>query len=135
MWLDEIKTRFVRDRIRETPWDGRQHAYDLHLIEKLLSGESLGWAFHMAGGPTRLYAANPAEAECIRLELKEGRYVDRETFHRNKVTFAATWRARRQAQEERAAADEAARRRQRDEDRLNGLRMERDAWLLLGGQA
>ena len=56
MWLDEIKTRFVRDRIREVSWNQREYVYDLHLIEELLSGARMGWAFHVSGTPKRLYA-------------------------------------------------------------------------------
>ena len=135
MWLDEIKTHFVQDRIRETTWEQREYAYDLHLIEALMSGTRLGWAFHISGSPTRLYTAHPAEAECIRLELKEGRYVDRETFHLKRMDFAADWEARRRADAEKAVADEQAKQRLQDEQRLADLRREREAWLLLGGQA
>ncbi len=134
MWLDEIKTRFVRDRVREVSWKERQYIYDLRLIERIFSGPALGFAFGMSGAPKRLHAAYPAESECIRLEIREGRYVDPDSFHENRAAFTADWAAERQAQAERAASDEAARQRRRDEDRLAELRQERDTWLVLGGR-
>ena len=134
MWLDEIKTRFVRDRIRESSWGQRGYAYDLHLIEELLSGARMGWAFHVSGAPKRLLSTNAAEAESIRRELKEGRYIDPETFHRGQARLAAEWDARRHAQaEEKAKAQEIESR--LEEDRREAeLQKEREAWLLLGGQ-
>lgn len=134
MWLDEIKTRFVRDRIRETSWSQREYIYDLHLTEELLSGAQLGSAFHMSGRPKRLFAAYPAEAECIRVEIQEGHYVDPETFHQKKRDLAAGWEARRRAEEEKRAAEGAAKQRQRDEERLADLRTEREAWVRVDGR-
>lgn len=134
MWLDEIETRFLRDRIGEISWERREYVYDLHLIEELLSGARMGWAFHMSGRPKRLFTTYPAEAECIRLAIEEGHYVAPERFHQKRKDLAADWEARRRAQEEKNACDEAAKQRQRDEGRLAELRGEREVWVLLGGQ-
>lgn len=133
MWLDEIQTQFVRDRMQETPFADRGYIHDLYLIEQLHSGRRLGFAFHMGGGPQKLYARYPAEAECIRMEFQDGRYVDPLRFTAEHRHLADAWgvrekshaRARRQKVARERAAEVA--------DYAAMVQQERDAWRRMGG--
>lgn len=133
MWIEDIQTQFVRDRVQETSFADRRYIYDLYLIEQLQSGRSFGMAFHLGGGDQKLYTRYPAESESIRLEIQEGYYVDPRRFTIEHRQLTDAWIAREKAQvaarrhaavRERAAhqAEEATR-----------VQLERDAWQQMGG--
>lgn len=135
MWIDEIQTQFVRDRLRETSFTDRTYVEDLHRIEQLQSGRQFGRVFHMNHGPEKLYVRYPAEAECIRLELKEGQYVAPARFDAEYRRLAAAWHAREKAQA-------GALQQQRDTEiavqqaeAVATLQRARAEWLRMGGQA
>ncbi len=93
--LDPPRTVFVRDRVEEVGWDGRDYIYDLLRLERYLDEGVHSMAAIDLGGLKSLY---PAEARCIHEELKEGR-----------VTPASEWAARKE------------RAQKREEDRLAAM--------------
>lgn len=133
MWIEDIQTQFVRDRVKETAFADREYVHDLYLIEQLQRGHSLGWAFHMSGGAKRLFARYPAEAEGIRLELAEGQYVDPTQFNGDYRRLAAAWTARekakavaRQGTADRAMAEQQVK-------QAATLQREREVWQQMAG--
>lgn len=129
----DIKSRFVRDRLKETSWEKRGYVHDLIRIEFLTIHGGLGWAAGMAGLPQKLYATYTAEAECIFRELREGRYVDSTTFHTGRETLVGEWTDRQAAKRdaERERRLEAAK--ISHEVELRRREAEREQWLRLGG--
>jgi hypothetical protein len=133
MWLEDIQTQFVRDRVQETSFEDRTYVYDLYLIESLQRGRGLGWAFHASGRPRQLYACYPAEAECIRLEITEGRYIDPARFTAERLRFAAAWRAREKAYANAQEREEAALEVRRQAEEEAQAKQERKVWQQMGG--
>lgn len=133
MWLEDIQTQFVRDRVQETSFDDRDYIYDLYLIEKLLSGKSLGWAFHVGRGAQKLYVRYPAEAECIRLEIAERQYVDSARFAAEHRQLAEVWTAREQVKTDaqQDALERATATHQAEQTAM--LQRECDLWHEMGG--
>lgn len=132
-WLDDIRTQFVRDRVKETSFDDREYIHDLYLIEKLQSGRSLGLAFHMSGGVQKLYGRYPAEAECIRLEMKEGRYIDAAGFTAGRLQWRQVWEDRNEAERVAREQDEARKTALKQAELAAAVQQERDVWLEMGG--
>ena len=99
--LDPPRTVFVRDRVAEVGWDGRDYIYDLLRLERYIDEGVHSMAAIDLGGLKSLY---PAEARCIHEELKDGR-----------VTPASEWAARKQ------------RAQKREEDRLAAMLAEEEA--------
>ncbi len=133
MWLEEIQTQFVRDRMQETSFVRRGYINDLYLIEQLQSGRNLGMAFHMGRGAQKLYTRYPAEAECIRLEIREGQYVDPARFTAEHRQLADAWVVRQRA---RAAAERRVDARERAADAIEHattVQQERNVWRQMGG--
>ena len=79
--LEAVRTRFVRDRIAETPWSARAHIGDLAFAERVILAEGPhGFAAAIAwNGLERQY---PVEVAAIRDELTRGNYMPPEAFHR-----------------------------------------------------
>lgn len=119
--LKEIRTRFVRDRLREMSFKDRNRFAELVHFEDLavarIAGERLGWAGGSFYGQFR--QAQPVEAECIERELREGIYTPPEEYRR-------LLREHRRAVRREAAEAAAARRR--------SLEDERKAWIEAGGR-
>lgn len=133
MWLKEIQTQFVRDRLQETSFAQREYIHDLYLIDQLQRGRNLGVASHMLGKPRRLYTRYPAEAECIRLEIHEGHYVDSSHFTREHDQLAEAWNAQQKLKVD-TRRQEAARKRALDAvEHATRFQQERDAWQQMGG--
>ena len=69
-----IKTQFVRDRMKETKWEDRQYIGALMTLEERVEqgmlGKSPGWAAAMLQG--RRAAEYPVEYACIEREMTEG---------------------------------------------------------------
>lgn len=76
---DEIKTQFVKDRLRETRWYRRRYIDDLMRLERLIAkSPRTGWAGAIVyQGLGERY---PVEKACIWAEIKEGNYVPPEGF-------------------------------------------------------
>ena len=75
----EIKTQFIKDRMKETSWEDRGYISDLVSIERTM----------LSGGPKSSIAAQmhhlqkskyPIEAECIAKEIEDGIYISPEEF-------------------------------------------------------
>lgn len=99
----EIKTQFVRDRLKETSWLYRGYIHDLQWMEKVVAnGGPSGYAGAMCY--RGLKAKHPVEHECIRLEINEGVYTCGREFRRMLVEHIKKERARskRQARIEKA---------------------------------
>jgi hypothetical protein len=86
MWspmLEPPKTQFVRDRIAEVGDEGRGYIYDLLRLERLATDPSWGLGGgYQFGTLQRVY---PVEQEAIWAELREGRYMDPDTFRRRQA--------------------------------------------------
>lgn len=72
--LSDIKTQFVRDRLKETKWADRSYIGILmHLegsVELSIRGQSPGWAGGMMYAKMRV--DYPVEYKCIKREMTEG---------------------------------------------------------------
>lgn len=106
--LGHIRTRFVRDRLRETSFANRAWIADLLAWEATAAdGGPVGWAGHVGYGQTR--RAHPVECACILRELRTGEYTPPTTYRDLlRAKAEADERQRMQAkreQEERTAAE------------------------------
>ncbi len=109
--LDHIRTRFVRDRLRETSFSDRAWIAELLSWEATAAdGGPVGWASHVGYGQTR--HAHPVECECILRELRTGEYTPPSAYRDLLRTKAeADEQERREAErkrEERCAAERLA---------------------------
>lgn len=114
--LQPPRTRFVQDRARELAWEERAYLYDLLRLEALLEPSEGSGSF--GGGLERgtLTQRHPVEAQAIRLELREGRYIDSETWQRMQVEYA-------EAQAREAAARRAAAAAKEEQERVFWMRV------------
>ncbi|HHV54958.1 MAG TPA: hypothetical protein GXX55_05895 [Firmicutes bacterium] len=80
MYLKEIKTKFVLDRLKETSWVNRKYIKDLQFLEYLISGGRN--CFAGAIGYSALSSEYPIESECIRKEIQEGIYTPPPEFRK-----------------------------------------------------
>lgn len=119
MWGLGIKTRFVRDRLRETRWEDREYIGKLMSIERVILNPKVrqGWLQAMAYAGLR--AEFPVEYEAIEAELQRGVYTTPDEF-----------RKRLAARHARMMQDE---RNERDRQESEEAR-EREEWLKAGGR-
>ena len=88
----------------------------------------------MSGEKGRLYAAYPAEAECILLELNEGQYVSPDESRAERARLAAGFAKRLRAEDDaRQREEEDEQRAWQAEERVRE-RNERQAWGRLNGK-
>lgn len=119
--LTSVKTQFVRDRIRETPWHARAYIGDLLHVEDILASDGPhGWAGHVVWH--RMRASYPVEIEAIRQELTAGVLTSSEEFHQQSQAHEEAESQRQRTAVQRAAAQEAL-----------DLRYARKAWERAGG--
>jgi hypothetical protein len=117
-----VRTRFVRDRIAEVPWNARAYIGDLVFIEQILITQgphsmAAGMAWH------RLQAFYPIEVTAIRKELERGVYMPPEMFAlRDRYHAEAEARRREQARVDVVRAHARA------------IAHTRDLWRQLGGR-
>ncbi|MDI7248316.1 MAG: hypothetical protein QME92_12775 [Bacillota bacterium] len=113
------RTKFTRDRLRETRWEDRGYIAHLVSIEDVILDPKKrnGWASAIMYATLR--NQYPIEWECIELELKNGIYVNPDEFRRR----VAARRGRRLQEEE------ADRRREEEQEKR-----QREVWLKLGGK-
>lgn len=79
--LAQVKTQFVRDRIRETPWNARAYIGDLlHIEQMITNGGPHGFAGHVVWHYMNI--AYGVEIEAIRQELTTGVLTSSDEFHR-----------------------------------------------------
>jgi len=77
--LNEAKTQFIRDRLKETAFDERQYIYQLMWLERIIfRGGPTQWAEGMAY--FKMNKDYPLEAEAIKRELQEGELTTTEEF-------------------------------------------------------
>ena len=135
MWIEEIQTQFVRDRLQETSFNDRQYVQDLHMIEQLQQGHQFGWAYHMSRGAEKLFTRYPAEAECIRLELTEDQYIDTARFETDYRQLMIAWTHREKNRDlaRQQARDREMSRQQAETEARN--QREQELWMQRGGLA
>ena len=116
-WKD-IRTQFIKDRMKETSWEARGYVSDLASIEQTI----------LSGGPKSSIAAQmhhsrrskyPIEAECIAKEIEDGTYVSPEEFHQREARRRHENAIIEQYEERKKKAREEA---------------DRRLWLALGGK-
>ncbi|MEA4882437.1 MAG: hypothetical protein VB144_02035 [Clostridia bacterium] len=84
---DDIKTRFVRDRLAETAWEDRMYIGKLMVIESFVErGGPHAWAEAMVHHS--LKEQFPLEIECISKEIREGIMTTAEQFNEMKLKAA-----------------------------------------------
>jgi hypothetical protein len=116
----EIKSQFVRDRMKETSWKDHRYIGWLMALERIIArGGPKGFSDGMYYGKLRI--EYPIEAEAIRLELCEGKAMSCGEFRARKE-------ARRKELERHAEAWQRYLEAQRRDEEL-----ERQEWLKLGG--
>ena len=122
--MHQPKTQFVRNRLRETPWNEKRVITDLLGYEEVID----------KGGPHNMGGANlcnsrernyPVECECIRDEIRLGHIVDDEEY-----SLRLRKREDSLVEEKRRVADLEPYR-----DRIQQVRHERQmrVWLAMGG--
>lgn len=99
--LAHIRTRFLRDRLRETSFADRALIADLLAWEATAAnGGPVGWASHVGHG--QVGQAHPVECDCILRELRTGEHTPPAAYrHLLGAKAEADERERRQAQRER----------------------------------
>lgn len=78
--LAESKSRFIRDRVRETAWRDRAYIGDLVFMESVIldhGPHSFGGGMAFAYAKRRL----PVEHDCLMRELRDNVYTPPEEFH------------------------------------------------------
>ncbi|MCR4427443.1 MAG: hypothetical protein NUW23_14870 [Firmicutes bacterium] len=125
---DEIRTEFVRERLKETTWENRSRIAALMALEEYVRRQQIGEHISCVDGwyYTRVAREFPVEYECIKREMEEGvltsfaEFIDMQAEHDRKVEQS------RMESEERASREREEERRKEAESRKK--------WRQMGGK-
>jgi hypothetical protein len=116
-----IRSQFIKDRLRETKWEDRKYIDALLFLEQILrKGGPSGFAGAMAF--RCLSDHYPVELRALRLEISEGKSIDSEVLTAIREEYAMELTRR---------DEERNRSRHEQED---DMKREYQRWLELGGQ-
>jgi len=124
-YLRNIKTQFVKDRVKETTWENRQYIVELQRLESIIEQRGP----HSMGGAMIFHSLKgnyPVEYECIKRELDEGIFTSPEEFAELKKEHQLRKLAEERQKSEQARLYELA--------KLEQEQREYEMWVKMGGR-